>query len=51
VVLVEKSERRIPHGRLRFIWVGNIKMHHQDVRWDSVDGVIYLRIGTGGGLF
>jgi len=39
---------RLPLGRPRHRWVDNIKMDLEDER-GSWTGVIWLRIGTGGG--
>jgi hypothetical protein len=48
-ILVVKPEGERPLGRPRRRWEGNIKM---DLRWDGVvwNGLIWLRIGTSGGL-
>jgi hypothetical protein len=48
-VLVGKPEGKRPLGRPRCIWEENSKM---DPYWDSGawTGLIWLRIGTGGGL-
>ena len=43
-VLVGRSERSKPLERLRRRWENNIKMNLREV------GLIWLRIGTGGGL-
>jgi hypothetical protein len=47
--LVGKSEGRTPLGRPRRRWEDNIKM---DLRegWGAQTGLIWLRIGTDGGL-
>jgi hypothetical protein len=45
--LVGKPEGRRPLGRPRRKWEDNIKM----VRWGAQTGLIWLRIGTDGGLF
>jgi hypothetical protein len=47
-VLVGRPEGRRPLGKPRRRWEDNIKMDIQEVRWD---GLVWLRIGTGGGLF
>ena len=52
--LVWKTEGRRPPGRSRRRWEDNIKIDLREVEWDSrdwIDGSIWLRIGTGGGLF
>jgi hypothetical protein len=48
-ILVRRPERR-PLGRPRHIWENNIKMDFQDVEWGLWMGMIWLRIGTRGGL-
>jgi hypothetical protein len=50
-VLVRRPEGRRPLGRPRRRWV-DIKMDLQEVRWvgGAWPGLIWLRIGTGGGL-
>jgi len=45
IVLVVRSEGKRPLGRPRHIWEVNIKMDLQEG-----DGLIWLRIGTGGGV-
>jgi hypothetical protein len=49
-VLVGRPEGRRPLGRPRHRWKDNIKMNLQEVRWGAWTGLIWLRIGTGGGL-
>jgi hypothetical protein len=49
-ILVGRSERRRPLGRPRCRWVDNVKMDIQEVGWGAWTGLIWLRIGTGGGL-
>jgi hypothetical protein len=49
-VLVDKSEGKIPLGRPRGRWEDNIKMDLQEVGYGLWNGLIWLRIGTGGGL-
>jgi hypothetical protein len=49
-ILVGIPEGRRPLGRLRCRWEDNIKMDLQEVGWGSWTGLIWLRIGTGGGL-
>jgi len=48
-VLVGKAERKRPPGRTRCRWGENIKMDLQDVRWRAWNGLMWLRVGTGGG--
>ena len=50
VVLVGKSEVRRPFGRPRHRWEDNVEMDFQDVGWVTWAGLIWHRIGTGGGL-
>jgi hypothetical protein len=49
-VLVGRPEGRRPLGRPRRRWEDNIKMDLQEVEWGAWTGLIWLRIGTGGGL-
>jgi hypothetical protein len=49
-VLVGRPEGRRPLGRPRRRWEDNIKMDIQEVGWGAWIGLIWLRIGTGGGL-
>jgi hypothetical protein len=51
-VLVEKPEGKRPLGRPRRKWKdNNIKLHLQEAEWGTQTGLIWLRIGSGGGLF
>jgi hypothetical protein len=47
MILVGRPAGRRPLGRPRRRWEDNIKMDLQEVEWP---GLIWLRIGTGGGL-
>jgi len=49
-VMVGKPEGRRPIGRPTCIWEDNIKMDRQEMGWGTWTGLIWLRIGTGGGL-
>jgi hypothetical protein len=49
MVLVEKPEGKILHGRPRRRWEDNIKMDLQDVGCGVWTGSSWLRIGKGGG--
>jgi hypothetical protein len=49
-MLVGRSEGRRPLGRPRHRWEDNIKMDVPEVGWGAWTGLIWLRIGTGGGL-
>jgi hypothetical protein len=45
-----KPEGRRPLGRPRRRWEDNIKMDLREVGWGAQTRLIWLRIGTGGGL-
>ena len=47
---MEKHEGKKPLGKLRHRWEDNIKMALQEVGWGARTGLIWLWIGTGGGL-
>jgi hypothetical protein len=49
-VLVGKPEGKRPLGRHRHRWEDNIKRDPQKVGWGAWTGLIWLRIGTGGGF-
>ena len=49
-ILVGKPEGRRPLGRPRRGWEDNIRMGSQEVGCGARCGLIWLRIGTGGGL-
>jgi hypothetical protein len=49
--LVGKPEGRRPLERPRRKWEDNIKMDLREVGVGAQTGLIWLRIGTGGGLF
>jgi hypothetical protein len=48
-ILVGRPERR-PLGKPRRRWEDNIKMDLHEVGWGAWTRLIWLRIGTGGGL-
>jgi hypothetical protein len=50
--MVGKPEGKRPLGRPRRRWVDNINMGLSEIGWDGMvwSGLIWLRIGTGGGL-
>jgi len=48
-ILVGDPEGKGPLGRRRYRWEDNIKMDIQEVGWGSWTGLVWLRIGTGGG--
>jgi hypothetical protein len=50
MILVGKPEGKRPLGRPRRRWVDSIKIDLRETGWDGVDGSIWLRIGTSGGL-
>jgi hypothetical protein len=50
MIFVTKAEGQRPLGRPRRRWVDNIKMDLRDIGWDILDELIWLRIGTSGGL-
>jgi hypothetical protein len=49
-ILVGKPEGKRPLGRPRRSCMDNIKIDLREIGWDNMDGLIWLRIGTGGGL-
>ena len=49
VVLMRRTEGRMPLGRPRRRWKDNIKMDFQAVGWGKCTGLMWLRIGTVGG--
>jgi hypothetical protein len=49
-ILVGRPEGRRPLGRPRRIWDDNIKMDLREIGFGMWIGLIWLRIGTGGGL-
>jgi hypothetical protein len=49
-ILVGRPEGRRPLGRPRRRREDNIKMDLQEVGWGAWTGLIWLRIGAGGGL-
>ena len=48
-ILVGKPEGKRPLIRPRRRWEENTKMVLQEVRWGAWTGLIWIRIGTGGG--
>jgi hypothetical protein len=50
-VLVEKPEGKRPLGRPRCRWKFNTEMNLQEVGYGARSGLIWLRIGTGGGHY
>jgi hypothetical protein len=49
-ILIGKPEEKRPLERPRRRWEGNIRMDLRETGWERVDGCIWLRIGTSGGL-
>jgi hypothetical protein len=49
-VLVGRPEGYRPPGRPKHKWEDNIQMDLQDMGWAPWAGLIWLRIGTSGGL-
>jgi hypothetical protein len=49
-ILVGKPEGSRPLGRPRRRWVDNIKIDLREIGWYGIDWIIWLRIGTSGGL-
>jgi hypothetical protein len=49
-LLVKNSKGRRPPGRPKHKWENNIKMDLQEVEWGTWIGLIWLRVGTGGGI-
>jgi len=47
--LVGKPEEKMPLGISRRRWEDNIKTYLQEVSWVACTGLMWLRIGTGGG--
>ena len=45
-----KSAGKGPLGRTRHIWEDDIKVDLQEVEWGAWIGLIWLKIGTGGGF-
>jgi hypothetical protein len=48
-ILLQLSEGKRPLGRRRHRWEDNIKMNLQECDGETWTGLIWLRIGTGGG--
>jgi hypothetical protein len=49
-ILVRKTDAKRPLGGPSRRWVDNIKMDIREIGWMWI-GLIWLRIGTSGGLF
>jgi hypothetical protein len=49
-ILAGRPEGRRPLERPRRRWEDNVKMDLQEVGWGAWTGLIWLRIGAGGGL-
>jgi hypothetical protein len=50
-LLVGKQEGKRPLETPRRRWVDNIKMELREIVWMVWTGLIWLRIGTSGGVF
>jgi hypothetical protein len=48
-VFVRNPEGKRSLERPRLRWEDNIKMELQEIGWGALTGLIWLRIGTGGG--
>jgi hypothetical protein len=48
-VLMGRPDRKRPLGRPRSKWEDNIKIDLQEVGWEALTGLMWLRIGTDGG--
>ena len=48
-VLVRKPDGKRPLGTPSLRWECNIKMDLEEVEWGAWTGLIWLRVGTGGG--
>jgi hypothetical protein len=49
-ILMGKPEGKRPLGIPRRRWEDDIKMDLRETRWNGMTGLIWLRIGTSGGL-
>jgi len=49
-ILVERPDRRRQLGRPRHRWEDTITMDLQEVGWGTWTALIWLKVGTGGGL-
>jgi hypothetical protein len=49
-ILVGRPEGRRPLGRIRRRWEDNIKIYLREIGFGDWIELIWLRIGTGGGL-
>jgi hypothetical protein len=49
-MLVRMTEGKIPLGRARRRWEGDIKMNLREVGFGMLIGFIWLMLGAGGGL-
>jgi hypothetical protein len=50
-ILVGKADGKRPLGRSGLRWVDNNKMELREIGCGGMDWMIWLRIGTSGGLF
>jgi hypothetical protein len=49
-ILVGKPEGKGPRGRTGNIWKNDIEVDLQEIEWGAWFGLIWLKIGAGGGL-
>jgi hypothetical protein len=49
-IFVGKPEGKRLLGRPIGRWVDNIKIDLREIGWDGMDGSIWLKLGTSGGL-
>jgi hypothetical protein len=47
---MEKPEGKRQLGKPRHTWVDNIEVDHREIGWCDMDWMIWLRIGTSGGV-
>jgi hypothetical protein len=46
----KKTEGKRPLGRPRRVWENSIKINFKEIRCEDIEGFIWLRIVTSGGL-
>jgi hypothetical protein len=49
-ILLGTPQEKRPFGRLRYRWEDNIKNNLREIMFEVCIGVIWLRIGTSGGI-
>jgi hypothetical protein len=50
IILIEKTEGKMPLVRSRCRWEDNIRMNLREIGWELWNGFILVRIGTSGGF-